>query len=147
MIRKIFCTNHDRQHLRKNKGGETASEDIPVDFSRVIIKPWGYEYIICQSGDVAVWRLFIRFGEATSLHCHLLKQTMMIVLSGECKCHTLQKPMILRPFDTAVIAKGAFHSIESLSTDGTDIIEVNSPPLLTDLLRLEDKYGRAGKPY
>jgi len=147
MIRKIFCTARDRQQLRENKGGETASEDTPVDFSRVIIKPWGYEYIICQSGDVAVWRLFIRFGEATSLHCHLLKQTMMIVLSGKCKCHTLQKPMILHPFDTAVIAEGAFHSIESLSPKGIDIIEIDSPPLLTDLVRLEDKYGRAGKPY
>jgi len=147
MLKKVFCTTHDRHYLLESKKKGTVSEDAPIDFSRVIIKPWGYEYIICQSSDVAVWRVFIEFGEATSLHCHPLKQTMMIVLSGEAKCHTLQKPMVLRPFDAAVIAKGAFHSVESISPEGTDIIEVDSPPLLTDLVRLEDKYGRAGKPY
>ena len=147
MISEISCTDHDRKYLEQSRGEEIVGEDVHVNFSRVIVKPWGHEDIIWQGKDVAVWRVFIRFGEATSLHCHPLKETMMIVLSGQAKCHTLDKAIILYPFDAVVIAKGTFHSIESLSTEGTDVIEVDSPPLLTDLVRLEDKYGRAGKPY
>lgn len=148
MIAKVFCTRRDKYLLERTNKRGIASGDAPVDFSKlVVMKPWGYEYVTFQSSDVAIWRVFIKFGEATSLHCHPSKQTAMIVLTGQAKCHTLDKEMVLHPFDALIIETGAFHSTEALSPEGTNIIEVDSPPLLTDLVRLEDKYGRTGKPY
>jgi len=57
--------------------------------------------------------------------------------------------------DSLVIEKGAFHSTEASSTlpvdpaseDGIWVMEIESPPMKTDLVRLKDAYGRAGTSY
>src|SRR4051794_580973 len=61
-----------------------------VDYSRVIVrKPWGYEYLLFSNDSVAVWVLYIKAGEETSMHCHARKKTSLIVLDGIVRCSTL----------------------------------------------------------
>jgi hypothetical protein len=52
----------------------------------------------------------------------------------------------MHPYDSLKIEKGVFHSIETVGGDAI-VLEIDNPPFLSDIARLEDKYGRAGEPY
>ena len=147
-MNKLECTDLDRKYLSLCNV-DNAIHDIPVStFDFVIEKPWGYEKVILHNNSNIIWDLHIKENERTSMHCHTLKMTMMIVLNGEVKLHTMtKKPKILKAFDSIVIDLGVFHSIEAISKGGASAVEIDYPPLFLDVVRLEDKYGRAGKPY
>jgi hypothetical protein len=46
-----------------------------------------------------------------------------------------------------MIRKGLFHSTKAISENGAFVFEIETPVEKHDLVRLEDKYGREGKPY
>lgn len=104
-------------------------------------KPWGFEHTIFKDNNCLVWRLLIKEGEATSYHCHPNKKTMMIVLKGRVRLTTPEKVVVMNKFDSEVIDKGVSHSSESLDGE-SEVIEIDSPPLVSDIIRFQDKYGR-----
>lgn len=115
--------------------------------SKIVVKPWGYEYIVFENEKTAVWLLFISKGNATSMHCHLEKKTSLIILSGTAMSNTLDARNYLRGGDALILDKGVFHSTKVLSSEGMFLLEIESPPAKTDLVRLEDKYGREASGY
>lgn len=118
------------------------------DFSnRIVQKPWGYEYLMYQNGNVSIWVLYIKSNHLTSMHCHVNKKTALLVLSGEAVFTTLEKGFNLKEGDGLVIDKKTFHSTQSISNNGTIIMEVETPSQKADLLRLSDNYGRETKGY
>jgi GDPmannose 4,6-dehydratase len=110
-----------------------------------ITKPWGYEHTVFNDDKCLIWRLVLKDGESTSYHCHPNKKTMLIVLKGEVEFFDGWVD-ILQAFDSKVIEKGEYHSSKAINGDA-EIIEIDSPPLVTDIIRLKDKYGREGKDY
>jgi len=118
------------------------------DFSKVIVeKPWGYEYLIYKGKESSIWGLKINKDYLTSMHCHLNKKTALLVLSGEVICSTLKKSFNLKERDGIVFDKRVFHSTKSISDKGAVVMEVETPPKKTDLIRLSDNYGRKLKGY
>jgi len=119
-----------------------------IDFRKVVVnKPWGYEYLMYQNGTVGVWYLFIRHGARTSLHCHPHKTTGLILLSGEAVVSFLNDSVVLKPLSKLMIREGLFHSTVANSKEGISVIEIETPCNKTDLVRLDDEYGRQEKPY
>ncbi len=119
-----------------------------IDFKNYIVqKPWGYEYLMYQNENVAMWYLHIKHGEKTSLHSHAKKKTSLILLSGEAEVSFLNDTHRIKPLSKTMIRQGLFHSTTALSPEGVHIIETESPNDKTDLIRLVDRYGREGKPY
>lgn len=118
-----------------------------VDFTDVVVKkPWGHEFLIRQNSRVGVWFLHLAAGERTSLHSHPKKKTGLIVLSGVAEVSFLNGKNILRPGDKINIRNGVFHSTRAV--DGPlEMIEVETPNDKSDIIRLEDAYGRSGEPY
>ena len=51
--------------------------------SNIIKKPWGYEYLVYQDANVALWFLYIAPNQKTSFHSHPKKTTGLIVLDGK----------------------------------------------------------------
>lgn len=118
------------------------------DYQGIIVsKPWGYEYLMYQNEFVAIWYLCIKQGAQTSLHCHPHKKTGLILLSGEAVVRFLNGSTSLKALTKLMIRQGLFHSTLAVSPEGIMVIEVESPPHKTDLVRLEDEYGRKEKPY
>ena len=64
------------------------------------------------------------------------------LLSGSAMSNTFHKRKHLDGGDALIIEKGVFHSTKALSDDGICLLEIETPPDKTDLMRLEDKYGR-----
>lgn len=113
----------------------------------IVTKPWGYEYLIYENKQVAIWALFINFNQSTSLHCHSKKTTGLIVINGECEVSFIEDSKKLRTFDKIMIRKGLFHSTKSISEGGSILFEIETPNDKQDLVRLKDSYGRENKPY
>lgn len=145
MIRRIKATILDKKYLSL-RSIETAP--ARVDFLKMVVnKPWGYEYLLTNTPLVEIWHLSIDYHKSTSMHCHPNKKTALIVLDGRALFSSLNGSIELKPLDSITIDSGVFHSTQSLSKKGLKMLEIETPPMKHDLIRLEDKYGRANTGY
>lgn len=140
--------------LEKNHSSNNISQNL--DYSNYIVrKPWGYEYLVYENDQIAIWMLHIARKRSTSMHCHPNKTTNLILLSGQLRCEGLNWKQDLNPLDFVRIDKGVFHSSKALSLEniyppsenGSFLIEIESPVDKGDLVRAKDSYGRKGKSY
>lgn len=121
----------------------------------IVKKPWGYEYLAFENKHVAIWILHIIRKRKTSMHCHPRKRTGLLLLSGTATFRHQDGAIDLQALDGVVIEKGTFHMTEAASSlpltptseNGIWVMEIESPPLKTDLVRIGDEYGRAGASY
>jgi mannose-6-phosphate isomerase-like protein (cupin superfamily) len=118
-----------------------------VDVKRVD-KPWGYELVYASTDHYSGKVIFIRAGEQLSLQFHREKDETIYVQSGRVEFE-IGDPG--KPVDTEVVGPGrAFHlppgTVHRLrALEDTVILEVSTPQL-DDVVRLEDRYGRAKGP-
>jgi mannose-6-phosphate isomerase-like protein (cupin superfamily) len=147
MIHKIYPSLNDFENLSRLK---VQSSDFAnnFDYSNIVVnKPWGYEYLWYQNDNVAIWFLYIEKGSSTSLHCHAKKRTSLIVLDGEIICTSLDDKYKLLKSDSIVLEPCVFHSSMSISDNGSFIMEIETPPMKGDLVRMNDSYGRENSGY
>jgi mannose-6-phosphate isomerase len=116
--------------------------------TRVVEKPWGGEEVFAETEFYVGKILTVRAGHALSLQYHMKKDETMRVLDGRCELHLGHYPggreldvAVLGPGDVRHIGPGMLHRVVAL-TD-VRIVEVSTPDL-DDVVRLEDRYGRAG---
>ncbi len=141
MIKRFISSDLDKKYLALRQYQTTP---IKADFSKLVVnKPWGYEYLVLNTPAIEVWHLFIKQHHATSMHCHPNKKTALLVLEGKAIFSSLNKSVELGPLDTIIVDAGVFHSTQALSSGGIYVLEYETPPMKHDLVRLEDKYGRA----
>jgi len=115
--------------------------------TNIVKKPWGYEYLVYENQDVALWFLYIAPGQSTSMHCHPKKTTGLVLLDGEAEVSFLADKRQLTSLDKVMIRRGLFHSTKAISKTGAFIFEIETPVDKQDLVRLNDLYGRESKPY
>ena len=118
-----------------------------VDVKRVD-KPWGYELVYASTDHYSGKVIFIRAGEQLSLQFHREKDETIYVQSGRVEFE-IGDPG--KPVDTEVVGPGrAFHlppgTVHRIrALEDTVLLEVSTPQL-DDVVRLEDRYGRAKGP-
>jgi mannose-6-phosphate isomerase-like protein (cupin superfamily) len=149
MIKRIEVSPKDQitvDNLVKCR--KLSEEPQPEEYAgKVVMKPWGYEFLIFQNQDVAIWYLYIKKEHSTSMHCHPLKKTCLIMLSGRSLCNTFKHRNYINKGDGVVIDRSVFHSTKALSPDGIELLEIETPPNKVDLVRLSDSYGREMRSY
>ena len=139
----IAQTAADREQL---DGAAPIEVRDDIDYAGIVVKkPWGKEWQVFRNPEFSIWRLEIDPGAETSMHCHPGKTTMLIVQDGEVLISTLGKRFSMQPGNVLVIERGTFHRTSSQA--GAVVMEIESPPIKADLVRIEDRYGRAGKGY
>lgn len=111
---------------------------------RRVEKPWGHELIWAET-DLYVGKiLHVKAGHALSLQYHEVKDETMHLLRGRMR---LLIGRMAEPLQTIELAEGqsirirppTVHRVEAI-TD-VDILEASTPHL-SDVIRLEDRYGR-----
>jgi quercetin dioxygenase-like cupin family protein len=143
----VTCGAQDVQVLA-DCAGEAEAAVLPGQYSdRIILKPWGYEYLLFRTDAAAGWVLFIQAGHATSMHCHRRKSTSLAVLDGVVRCTTLTSSRLRNTGDVFQVGPGAFHQTSALSAHGAFVLEIETPDDKHDLVRHADAYGRTGKAY
>lgn len=143
-VKRIAPSDKDLQQLALvQKQSAIQQGHQPLDYKdKVVIKPWGYEFLIFANAYVAVWFLMIAKDHSTSMHCHTAKKTSLTLLHGKALCNTFRHRNFLFAGDSVLLEPAVFHSTKALSLDGVQLIETETPPRKVDLVRLEDKYGR-----
>lgn len=118
------------------------------DFKQVIVnKPWGYEYLVFQTNEVALWMLHIKENEKTSLHCHPQKTTGLILTKGIAELGFIADSKVISAPEKQMIRRGLFHSTKAVSPGGVFMFEIETPNDKGDLVRLNDSYGRSHDGY
>jgi len=115
---------------------------------RRIHKPWGYELIWAHTDRYVGKILHIDAGHALSYQYHRTKDETLHVLSGRVQLEVAageepRRTLILAAGDVFHIPAELRHRLTALET--CDILEVSTPEL-EDVIRIEDRYGRADKP-
>jgi mannose-6-phosphate isomerase len=111
----------------------------------IVEKPWGHELIWARTDRYVGKILHIKAGEALSLQYHREKDETIMLLSGRMKLVSYREDeppteRILAPHEPVHIAPLLRHRMVAL--EDTDVVEVSTPEL-DDVVRLEDRYGRA----
>ena len=109
-------------------------------------KPWGYELIWAHTGLYVGKILHINSGAALSYQYHRVKEETIYVLSGVLTLHVSDddsppRVIELRQGESFHITPGLRHRFEAKGE--VDLLEASTPEL-DDVVRLEDRYGRAG---
>ncbi len=147
MINKVYPSLNDYENLSRLRV-ESSQFANTFDYSNIVVnKPWGYEYLWFQNEKVAIWFLYIKKDNGTSLHCHARKRTSLIVLDGEIHCTTLDDKYRMTTLDAVVLEPCVFHSSRAISDGGAFLMEIETPPMKGDLVRMNDAYGREGAGY
>jgi mannose-6-phosphate isomerase len=112
---------------------------------RVVDKPWGYELIWANTNRYVGKILHIRAGEALSLQYHRVKDETIMVLSGKLAFEHFEegespKTTELGPREPFHVTPGMRHRM--IAIEDTDVVEVSTTEL-DDVVRLQDRYGRA----
>jgi mannose-6-phosphate isomerase-like protein (cupin superfamily) len=115
---------------------------------RRVEKPWGYELWWARTERYVGKILHLRQGESLSLQYHNVKDETILLQSGRLLLETGTKGergnlhrIEMKPGDVYHITPATLHRMTGI--EDCDILEVSTPEL-EDVVRLEDRYGRAG---
>ena len=108
-------------------------------------KPWGNELIWAKTDRYVGKILHIKAGEALSLQYHRVKDETIMVLTGKLRFEHFadgEEPKVteLGPREPFHVTPGMRHRM--IAIEDTDVLEVSTTEL-DDVVRLEDRYGRA----
>lgn len=116
-----------------------------ADSPRRVDKPWGHEIIWARTDRYVGKILHVGAGHCLSRQYHEVKDETLYVLAGRIRM-TVEMPggaperRELGPGDAIRIVPTMIHEMEAL--EDSDVLEASTPEL-SDLVRLNDRYGRA----
>ena len=113
---------------------------------RKVEKPWGWELVWAEAGDYVGKLLFVRAGESLSLQYHEVKDESWLVQEGRARLELGEvggelETLEIAPGDAYRLRPGTVHRMTAV--EDTLVVEVSTNHL-TDVVRLEDRYGREG---
>ena len=112
--------------------------------AETIIKPWGKEEILANTGKYVMKRITINPGSRMSLQYHEIKEETIYVVEGvliNWKTEEMQDHFTLMPGETYHVKPGVVHRFGSPNEMKTVIIECSTTEL-DDVVRLADDYDR-----
>ena len=112
---------------------------------RRVEKPWGYEIVYALTERYCGKIIFVRKGEALSLQVHREKDEVVYLQEGRIE---LEVGEAGRPPDVEVVTPGRGYRLRPgtvhrwRALEDSVVLEVSTPEI-DDVVRLEDRYGRA----
>ena len=109
-------------------------------------KPWGYELHWAKTDRYVGKLIHINKGHALSLQYHNLKDETIFLWSGKLLFEIEENGTLvgreMKPGEAVHVTPKTVHRMTAV--EDADVFEVSTPEL-QDVVRLEDRYGRADK--
>jgi len=112
----------------------------PLQPPKIVDKPWGREIWYAHTDRYAGKVLEVTAGHLLSLQKHRVKHETLYLLSGRIRLTLDEQVMDWPPGQAVSISPGTVHRMEAI--EDSVLLEVSTPEL-DDVVRLEDRYGRA----
>jgi mannose-1-phosphate guanylyltransferase len=112
---------------------------------REVYRPWGKYDSIDNGERFQVKRITVKPGAKLSVQMHHHRAEHWVVVSGTAKVTNGDKTILLTENQSTYIPIGVIHALENPGKVELELIEVQSGSYLgeDDIVRFEDKYGRA----
>lgn len=112
---------------------------------RKIFRPWGWYERVDFSDRFQVKRIGVKPGAALSLQKHHQRAEHWIIVTGVAEVTCGDEVFLLSENQSTYIPIGEIHRLKNLGETELEMIEVQSGEYLgeDDIIRLEDRYGRA----
>jgi mannose-6-phosphate isomerase-like protein (cupin superfamily) len=138
--------------MESGTGLSTAGQDAPAEVYQAgrQDKPWGHEVIFAAiDGKYAGKIIHVTAGHSLSLQYHREKDETISVLAGEALVEfgPAGDQLTGRQFgagDTIHLPPGVLHRVTAITDITFAEASTAAPGWREDVVRLEDKYGRAG---
>ena len=116
---------------------------IAIQPAKIVNKPWGYEIIWAHTERYVGKILHINKGESLSYQYHVVKDETIRLLSGVLDLdldNGGERGQLRLAWRKPAHCAG--HEASHDAAEDCDVLEVSTPEL-DDVVRLEDRYGRA----
>lgn len=112
---------------------------------REVYRPWGVYDSVDHGTRYQVKRITVKPGAKLSVQMHHHRAEHWIVVSGTARVTNGEKTYLVAENQSTYIPVGQVHALENPGVIDLELIEVQSGSYLgeDDIVRLEDKYGRA----
>jgi mannose-1-phosphate guanylyltransferase len=124
----------------KSRGHESAR------LHRTVARPWGTYTVLQEGARFKIKRIEVKPGQTLSLQMHHHRSEHWIVVSGTAKVTCDDRVFLVAANESTYIPIGGRHRLENPGVMPLVMIEVQCGDYLgeDDIVRFEDKYGRAG---
>ena len=142
----VLIANKDKVQNVKEIVNELKAKQRPEStIHREVYRPWG-KYDSVDNGErFQVKRITVNPGAKLSVQMHHHRAEHWIIVSGTAKITLDEKTFLLSENQSTYIPIGVVHALENPGKLPLEMIEVQSGSYLgeDDIVRFEDKYGRA----
>ena len=116
-------------------------------FHRTVARPWGTYTVLQEGPQFKLKRIEVKPMRSLSLQMHHYRNEHWIVVSGTARVTADEKVFLLATNESTYIKAGVHHRLENPGSLPLVIIEVQSGQYVgeDDIVRFDDKYGRAQK--
>lgn len=142
----LLVANKDRvQDIKKIVAEIKQSGRSEHHQHRQVYRPWGIYDSIDSGERYQVKRITVKPGAKLSVQMHHHRAEHWIVVSGTAKVTNGEKTFLVTENESTYIPIGQVHALENPGVLPLEMIEVQSGSYLgeEDIVRFEDKYGRA----
>lgn len=122
-----------------------ASNHDSARFHQTVHRPWGSYTVLEDGADCKVKRLTVKPGGVLSLQLHHRRSEHWTVVTGTAKVRVGDREFLLGRNESTHIPVETLHRLENPTDADLHLIEVQCGEYFgeDDIVRLEDKYGRA----
>jgi mannose-6-phosphate isomerase-like protein (cupin superfamily)/ADP-ribose pyrophosphatase YjhB (NUDIX family) len=120
-----------------------AESDLLASQAEITLdKPYGVNHILIADGPAGLSFARLQPGTASSTHVHSHRSELFWVRRGELTLHSGDDELKLRRGEVGLSVPGRPHAIANEGSELLEIVEVFAPALLSDKVRLSDRYAR-----
>ncbi|MFI4969341.1 MAG: mannose-1-phosphate guanylyltransferase/mannose-6-phosphate isomerase [Lysobacterales bacterium] len=122
-----------------------ATNHAAASVHQTVRRPWGSYTVLEDADDCKVKRLTVKPGHVLSLQLHHRRSEHWTVVEGTAKVRIGEEEFLLQRNESAYIPMNTVHRLENPTATDIHLIEVQCGDYFgeDDIVRLEDRYGRA----
>jgi mannose-1-phosphate guanylyltransferase/mannose-6-phosphate isomerase len=144
----VLVTHRDHAQDVKRVVEQLRARSAPVtEHHQTVQRPWGSYTVLEDADDCKVKRLTVKPGGVLSLQYHHRRSEHWTVVAGTAKVRVGEDEFLLERGQSVHIPQGSLHRLENPTDRDLHLVEVQCGEYFgeDDIVRLEDRYGRAPK--